>query len=54
MCGSLVPDALADLLDKRHGAGVADSGICAALTQHYEQEFHADMQALNVGVVCDG
>ena len=41
-------DALADLLDKRHGAGVTDSTICAALTQLYEQHFHADMLALNV------
>ena len=32
----------------QYGAEVKEHGIFAALTQHWEEEFHADMEALNV------
>lgn len=35
-------------LDKKHGAGVTDHSIFAALSQHWEAEFHQDMKELNV------
>lgn len=41
-------DLLSDWLDQQHGASVSDNSIFAELPQHYEAEFHRDMNALNV------
>lgn len=41
-------DPLSDWLDSRLGSQITDKSIFAALTQRYEQEFHCDMEALNV------
>lgn len=35
------------------GAGVSDHSIFSALSRHWEEQYHIDMTALNVGVcVC--
>ena len=41
-------DPLADLLDSQKGQEVTDQSIFSALPQHWEAEFHKDMDALNV------
>ncbi|XP_034944373.1 cysteine--tRNA ligase, cytoplasmic [Chelonus insularis] len=41
-------DALADWLDQRQGETVTDNEIFQKLSQHWEIEFHKDMDALNV------
>ncbi|XP_064599613.1 cysteine--tRNA ligase, cytoplasmic-like [Liolophura sinensis] len=41
-------DLLADWLDAKHGSEVTDNSIFAALPRHFEEEFHKDMEALNV------
>lgn len=41
-------DPLSDWLDSRLGSEVRDKSIFASLTRHFEEEFHGDMEALNV------
>ncbi|KAL1505810.1 hypothetical protein ABEB36_005287 [Hypothenemus hampei] len=41
-------DPLSDWLDSKYGATVTDNAIFAALPRHWEEEFHKDMEALNV------
>lgn len=41
-------DLLSDWLDSRLGSQVTDNSIFSALPRHWEQEFHKDMQDLNV------
>ena len=41
-------DPLAEWLDKRKGASVTEHSIFNKLSQHWESEFHKDMDALNV------
>lgn len=41
-------DPLSDWLDSRFGATVTDNAIFASLPQHWEEEFHKDMEALHV------
>ena len=41
-------DPLSDWLDSRLGSDVRDKTIFASLTRHFEEEFHSDMEALNV------
>ncbi|XP_078051220.1 cysteine--tRNA ligase, cytoplasmic [Augochlora pura] len=41
-------DPLADWLDKKKGATVREHSIFMKLSQHWESEFHKDMDALNV------
>lgn len=44
-------DPLSDWLDNKFGATVTDNAIFNALPQYWEQEFHKDMEALNVSYV---
>lgn len=41
-------DPLSDWLDCHLGSEVRDKSIFALLTQQFEEEFHNDMEALNV------
>lgn len=41
-------DPLSDWLDFNHGASITDNSIFAKLPQHWETQFHQDMDALNV------
>ncbi|XP_071809472.1 cysteine--tRNA ligase, cytoplasmic-like [Asterias amurensis] len=41
-------DPLCDWLDAQHGSEVKDKSIFFKLTQHWEREYHEDMEALNV------
>jgi len=41
-------DPLSDLLDSKYGATVTDHGIFTKLTQHWEEDFHQDMNSLNI------
>jgi len=41
-------EPLSDWLDKQFGADVTDHKIFSALSQHFEEDFHSDMEALNV------
>ncbi|GAB1604321.1 cysteine--tRNA ligase, cytoplasmic [Argonauta hians] len=41
-------DVLADMLDKRKGSEVRENSIFSELPNHWEEEFHNDMEALNV------
>lgn len=43
-----VRDPLAEWLDKEKGAMVTEHSIFTKLSQHWEQEFHKDMDSLNV------
>lgn len=43
-----VRDPLAEWLDKEKGATVTEHSIFTKLSQHWEQEFHKDMDFLNV------
>ena len=45
---SVAADPLSDWLDVRLGSDVRDKGIFSSLTQQFEEEFHSDMNALNV------
>jgi cysteinyl-tRNA synthetase len=45
---SAADDPLSDWLDSRLGPNITDKSIFASLTQRFEQEFHCDMEALNV------
>lgn len=41
-------DPLSDWLDKKNGATVTENAIFNKLSQHWEAEYHKDMDALNV------
>eukprot|EP00057_Strongylocentrotus_purpuratus_P008029 XP_011662503.1 PREDICTED: cysteine--tRNA ligase, cytoplasmic isoform X2 [Strongylocentrotus purpuratus] len=41
-------DPLAEMLDAQKGCDVSDKSIFSVLPQHWEAEFHSDMNALNV------
>ncbi|KER21940.1 hypothetical protein T265_09842 [Opisthorchis viverrini] len=41
-------DAIADVLDQKHGASITDHRIFEALARNFEDEYHKDMQALNI------
>lgn len=41
-------DSLSDWLDKKYGATVNENAIFNKLSQHWEDEFHKDMDSLNV------
>ena len=41
-------DVLAGWLDKKHGSGVTENDIFSDLPQKWEQEFHRDMESLQV------
>lgn len=41
-------DPLSDWLDSLYGNTVMDNGIFNSLPNHWEKEFHKDMDALNV------
>lgn len=41
-------DALSDWLDKKYGATVTENSIFETLPRYWENEFHKDMNALNV------
>ena len=43
-------DPLSDWLDSQYGSTVTDNAIFSALPKHWENEFHKDMDALNVSV----
>lgn len=45
---SAAKDVLADALDKRKGSEVRENSIFSELPNHWEEEFHNDMEALNV------
>ncbi len=48
---SVARDLLSDWLDKEKGAEVKDNAIFASLPKYWEEEFHKDMEALNVSFV---
>ena len=41
-------DLFADWLDKQHGSEITDNAIFAKLPKYWEEEFHRDMESLNV------
>lgn len=41
-------DPLSDWLDSKFGATVTDNAIFSLLPRHWEEEFHKDMDSLNV------
>lgn len=41
-------DLFSDWLDKKHGAEITDNAIFAKLPKYWEEEFHRDMESLNV------
>lgn len=41
-------DPLSDWLDTKYGSTVRDNAIFNTLPRHWEEEFHKDMDALNV------
>lgn len=41
-------DALSDWLDKKYGSTITENSIFEALPRFWENEFHKDMNALNV------
>lgn len=41
-------DPLSDWLDKKKGDTVTEHSIFSKLSQHWENDFHKDMDALNV------
>ncbi|XP_059166910.1 cysteine--tRNA ligase, cytoplasmic-like isoform X2 [Physella acuta] len=43
-----ISDVLAPWLDKTKGSGVTDNSIFSSLPKYWEEEFHKDMEALNV------
>lgn len=47
-------DPISDWLDAQLGATVTDNAIFATLPRHWEEEFHKDMDALNVRYTCLG
>ena len=45
-------DVLAGWLDKKYGSGVTDNAIFSDLPRKWEQEFHSDMESLQVRQRC--
>lgn len=45
-------DLLSDWLDSTGGSEVTDNSIFSKLPKFWEEEFHKDMEALNVSVLC--
>jgi cysteinyl-tRNA synthetase len=45
---SVAAEPLSDWLDARLGSEVRDKSIFASLSRQFEEEFHSDMEALNV------
>lgn len=43
-------DPLSDWLDSQYGSTVTDNAIFSALPKRWENEFHKDMDALNVSL----
>lgn len=41
-------DALADWLDRKLGSTITENSIFESVPRHWENEFHKDMNALNV------
>lgn len=41
-------DPISDWLDSKYGSTVTDNAIFASLPRRWEQEFHNDMDSLNV------
>jgi len=41
-------EPLSEWLDKKEGSNVTEHSIFNKLSQHWESEFHKDMDALNV------
>lgn len=41
-------DMLADWLDKQFGSQVTENSIFSLLPKYWEEEYHKDMEALNV------
>ena len=41
---------MSDWLDIQHGSSVSEKSIFAALSQYWEEQFHTDMDSLNVSV----
>ena len=41
-------DPLSDWLDKKSGSSVTEQSIFRKLSEHWEAEYHKDMDALNV------
>lgn len=41
-------DALSDWLDKKYGSTITENSIFESLPRYWENEFHKDMNALNV------
>lgn len=48
---SVGKDAFSEWLDGLHGATVTDNAIFNKLPKYWEQQFHKDMDALNVSLV---
>lgn len=46
-------DPLSDWLDSSLGSSVADNSIFSQLPRFWEEEFHKDMDALNVSIFCN-
>lgn len=44
-------DALSDWLDKKLGSTVTENSIFESLPRFWENEFHKDMEALNVSII---
>lgn len=44
-------DPLADWLDKKLGSTVRENSIFTALPRYWEEQFHKDMDALNVSFI---
>ena len=41
---------MSDWLDNQQGSGVSEKSIFAALSQYWEEQFHNDMDSLNVSI----
>ena len=45
-------DLLSDWLDKEKGSTVTENSIFSKLPQYWEEQYHKDMEALNVSLRC--
>ena len=45
-------DIMSDWLDGQHGSSVSEKSIFASLSQYWEEQFHTDMDCLNVSWSC--
>lgn len=48
---NLARDPISDWLDNKFGSSVADNAIFTTLPRFWEQEFHKDMDSLNVSTI---